>query len=317
MYKASFSNFITLKAFPRLLNALAISGILLFLVGPVSPNAFAIPQAPKHTFQDHLKTDSLGELQGQQTNFSAPKPSTVDIHQALSVIRNAQAPKDDGWLEQFPLLKKLVLDVRYFINQFFENLFKAFSKALPDIKPFVGLSGAASKTISIIVSALFAFIGLIALFFILRWWLAYLENKRPQKPRTLNKHFDDSLLINTEHHWQEADTFARQGHFSEAIRQVYLATLCLFDESKLLPFDESWTNIEYQQALSYRKNVPQDSKPLFSSLALHFEYARYGHYQPNEADYQDAAEKYQHLTNITQLFQEQNQATKKNKGGKR
>lgn len=296
---------------------MAISSITFCLLGFSFSNTFAIPQGSKHTIEEHLKTDTLDELPKTQASWPTSNPKTVDIHQPLSVIRNAQAPKDDNWLDQFPLLKKLILDTRYFISKFFEGLFKTLSKALPDVKPLAGLSSAASKTISLVVSALFGFIGLVALFFILRWWLAYLENKRPEKARMLNKQFDDTLLINAAHHWQEGETFAKQGNFSEAIRQTYLATLCLFDESKLLAFDESWTNIEYQQALSYKKNVPQESKPTFSVLASYFEFSRYGHYQPNEADYKNASEKFQHLTHITQMFQEQNQAKQKAKGGKR
>jgi hypothetical protein len=76
--------------------------------------------------------------------------------------------------------------------------------------------------------------------------------------------------------WNQADELARQGHFLEAVRRLYLAVLALLHRSRLIRYEKTRTNGEYIRQVRRAAEAPSGVHPAFVSLTGMFDQKWYG-----------------------------------------
>jgi hypothetical protein len=129
------------------------------------------------------------------------------------------------------------------------------------------------------IAFLIVLLSLYAFYIILGWLLQFKERLAP-KLAPEARQFEETLLINSAYHYQQAQAAAHSQHFQEALRQLYMATLCLLDEQAVVPYSVTRSNLEYlhslEQVTEAQSKSPTELKAAFSALARRFEAARYG-----------------------------------------
>jgi len=209
----------------------------------------------------------------------------VDIHRALDEVRRMPEfePVKPSWLDEVwkqPWLKKLSQQV----GDALHHVLKAIWDVLSHVKP-PGMSHLPENIRSIFsgfTGFLLVLAGLFVLYILLGWLMRWRERQLPvsqPQPRML----EEVVLVNSEHHYQQARQEAEKGDYESALKHLYMAMLCLLDERKLAPYEATRTNLEYlallEQAKALRTAGPQSGaslKACFTSLARQFEAARYG-----------------------------------------
>ncbi len=227
---------------------------------------------------------------------SAPPASPIDLHPALQTVRQMPEfqPPQPSWLDQLrelPAFKKLSHDMGHLWHQFWAKLWGWLSHMKP-----LGtsqLSAHLQNGYSYLVGAVLILVGLFVIYLVLGWLVRWREGaaRKPLPPVRL---LDEVLLVNAEHHYQQALRAADAAEYALALRQLYMATLCLLDERKLAPYEATRTNLEYLALLKAgltagAKGAPplaevqpaavQDVEAMqsaFARLARHFESVRFG-----------------------------------------
>lgn len=219
----------------------------------------------------------------------------IDIHPALEEVRKLkefQPPQPsplDEWLKNQPWLKQVSDTFGDLLEAFFSNIGKLFGNIRPEgmlhlpqnirdvFSGFIGFI--------LILAGLYAFYLLLTL--ILRWKEGRSKN-RPENARL----FEETVLVNSEHHYRNARQAAQAKDYGTGIRELYMATLCLLDEKTLVPYNTSLTNLEYQASLSQQADPVRSN---FGSLAKRFESVRYGGRPADPAQFEHTHEAFQQL----------------------
>jgi hypothetical protein len=236
---------------------------------------------------------ALYEMPFQLGQTGVPFSKPVDMRHALDEIRKMkefQPPESnpfEKWLEQ-PWIKKLGEQMSQALSHALQELAKGLKN--------VHLPGTAHlpqnirEIFSGFVWVLILLIGLLALYILLGVFLRWTEQKYSMvKP--VPRIFEETLLINAEHHRGLAKEYAGQGRYTEGIRQWYLALLCLLDETKLAPFSNTRSNREY--SVLFTEKAIQTP---FNHLAQQFENIRYGKNEGQAAQFNQCENWYDQLT---------------------
>jgi hypothetical protein len=235
-------------------------------------------------------------------NSALPSPvdgftgNAIDIHPALDEVRKlkefqpVQPSPLDEWLKHQPWLKQITKTFGDILGQFFDGIKHLFGNFHPEGLPhlpqnirdiFSGLSG-----------FLIALVGLYAFYLFLTFLLQWQERKKSEQP-TPARVFEETSLINSQHHYQQAQQAARNHQYAEGIRELYLATLCLLDEKALVPYTVTRTNLEYQAQL--HETVNPKAETSFTQLAQKFEAMRYGQQEAGSAHFETSDQAFQSL----------------------
>lgn len=215
---------------------------------------------------------------GRLTPFS----SMVDIHRSLDEVRHMREfqPPQPNWLDEL-LKQPLIQQLRKTLGHWLEQALKDIGHLLSQIHPS-GLNHLPENirdVFSGFIGFLVVLLSLYAFYLVLGWLLQLKETRAPKSPQGARQ-FEEALLINSAYHYQQAQAAAKENQFQEALRQLYMATLCLLDEQAVVPYTVTRSNLEYLHSLE----VATESKPAsrselklaFSELARRFEAARYG-----------------------------------------
>ena len=221
-------------------------------------------------------------------------PSPVDIHQALDQVRHA---KDFQTTEQQNLLDRLteipaVKAALENLQTAMDRLVEALARILSTLEPVkVSKESGLFEQVFYFAMMILLILGLLFLFYlglmVVRRWL----EARSTEPLPPAKTFQGMTLLGSAHHYQAAQERAQVEKYGEAIRQLYLALLCLLDESHQVPFEANRTNLEYLWAL--RSQQQDQLQGDFQKLSRIFETIRYGHQSGQPASYEACAESYQ------------------------
>lgn len=206
--------------------------------------------------------------------FAATPP---DMHPALEEVRRLkefQPPTPsplEEWLKQNPWIKQLTKT----FGDTFEQLINSLKKLLGSLHPegipslpqnirdiFSGLSG-----------FLIALVGLYAFYLLLTFLLHFQEKKKNALPLPIRV-FEETLLVNSDHHFRQSMEAAQENLYDRGIRELYLATLCLLDESRLVPYTAARTNQEYGQQI--QESAKPNTLVNFITVASKFEMTHYG-----------------------------------------
>lgn len=210
---------------------------------------------------------------------STPLNTPIDLHRALDDVRHMREfePPHPNLLDE--------LFKQPWVRELTARLSHQFNEALQHMAHFLSRLKAPGmahlpENIRDIVSGSIGFIivlmGLYA-FYIVLGWLVRRKQEKIIKTAAEAKVFEQSLLIHSEHHYTQARQAANSGQLEEALRQLYMATLCVLDEQSVVPYQMARTNLEYLEILSQAGNLSQtELKTAFQRLAKQFESSRYG-----------------------------------------
>lgn len=90
---------------------------------------------------------------------------------------------------------------------------------------------------------------------------------------------DDALVLHTAaYHQAMAERHLEKGEISEALRHIYLGTLCHLDEQALIRYQSERTNLEYLRELR-RKNLTDDTLGAVQQIVRAFEWTYFGRHE--------------------------------------
>ena len=235
--------------------------------------------------------DPAGIVPGGES-FNAP----VDIHGALAEVRrlNEFAPSKPDWLGEAlsdPLIKRLVEGA----EKSLQGLLDAVGQMLARIRP-----AALDNLPDNILSLFSGFIGFLIIlvlmygFYVLLGWFIARRGMRTQPPLPAVTASERLLLVNAGHHHAQAQAHAKAQRYDAAVRELYLASLCLLDQTRAVAYDPSLTNRAYLAALQSVTN--QSVRPAFAHLSGAFEAVRYGARPMDANAWAEALDRYQRLS---------------------
>jgi hypothetical protein len=223
----------------------------------------------------------------------------VDVHYALNAVRQMPEfqPHQPNWLEELwkqPLIKKLSHEIGHLFQQSLQRLMAWMSKLTP-----TGLAHLPENIRDIFsgfVGFILVLVGLFVLYLVLGW-LLQLKEKSSHKHSSEVRLLEHMVLVNSVHHYQQAQIAAEIEDYEMALRQLYMATLCLLDERKVAPYEATRTNLEYlallEQGQDAVANAQGAMKGSFERMARQFESVRYGlrpislgQFEQSRSDYQ-------------------------------
>lgn len=223
----------------------------------------------------------------------------IDVHRALQNVRQMPEfqPPQPNWLEELwkqPMVRKLSHEIGHLFQQALKQLLAAMSKLKP-----TGLSHL-PENIRDIFSGFVGFVLVLAGLFVLYLflgWLLRLKEKSASQPPSEARMLENVVLVNSVHHYQQAQAAAEIGDYEVALKQLYMATLCLLDERKVAPYEATRTNLEYLALLENAHKTGfqarDDMKVSFQRMARQFESVRYGlrpmsagQFEQSRSDYQ-------------------------------
>lgn len=209
----------------------------------------------------------------------------IDIHPALKEIRQlpefqppTPSPLDALW--KHPWIKKWVNLAGQWLDGVLKSLKKLLDQTTPSLMP--DLPQNIRDLFSVFITFVLILAGLYGIYLILTLLLRWQEQKRQKNSPQAPRFFEESLLINSGHHAENAAMAAQAGDYTRGVRELYMASLCLLDESGLIPYEAARSNLEYQQNLAQKTR--SDLKSPFQSIANSFERTHYGR-QPANALY--------------------------------
>src|SRR5262249_42705951 len=150
-------------------------------------------------------------------------------------------------------IRHWVLVVQKAVSDFFEHLRRALQAAVPH--GMGDFSIPVLNLISYILIVILIVLAMVGLYFLLSAIKRLLERDRGMPAEDAPAPVI-SALVNSQFHQKEAERLAQTGDYPGAVRQMYLATLCLLEENKLLPFDATRTDGEYAEALAALAQLP-------------------------------------------------------------
>lgn len=230
-----------------------------------------------------------------------PDGTLVDVHaalqhvQGLSEFQPPQPSPIQSWLEKLmahPMVTHFQDMLRTMWAQFWDKVGGLLGKLAPALVEKLHLPPMMAKVFGWTICALLALIAMVGLYYLLGWI------KRQMAPKVrdtaIEKRFEETLLISSQHHAQEAKRLAQNNQLDLAIRELYLATLCILDESGLVRFEASRTNLEYRQLLRPQASG-EATIPAFQAIAGTFEASRYGHRTLQPQDFDSSADAFAQL----------------------
>lgn len=241
-----------------------------------------------------------------------PRPALngpVDIHPALQDVRQLKEfqPPEPGLLDELlklPIFRQLGQQLELWLKQFINELGRLFSKLAP--LGMQHLPENIRSTFNGLIGFILVLMALYALYIILGW-LRSLQENRFRKIANQSRIFEELSLINSAHHYQQALEYSKAGQYAEAVRQLYVATLCLLDEAKIVPYQTARSNGEYIDTLSrysltglmVEKARTLSLKENFEHLSRCFESFRYGGYPVSEPQFVSSQAAYQAFELVT------------------
>jgi len=254
----------------------------------------ALTTAPMHHTQDVTET----ARQGWQTVSAGNTPlnTPVDLHRALDEVRRMREfePPQPGLLDEW-LKQPWIQDLTHRLSQQFNEVLKHLAELLAKLKApgMAHLPENIRDIFSGAVGFLIVMVGLFTVYTLLGWLLRRKQLKTP-KPGQPAKVFEQSLLIDSTHHYQQAQQAAETRQYDEALRQLYMATLCLLDERAIVPYQSARTNLEYLEHLAQAgsRSNQAELKAAFEQLAQQFEASRYGHQSVQKANLDQSCQAY-------------------------
>jgi hypothetical protein len=210
----------------------------------------------------------------------------IDIHRATDEVRHMQEfqPPQPNWLEEW-LKQPWIKHLQQSIGHWLEQGLNALKHLLGQIRP-IGVNHLSTHIRDVFSGFIGFLIVLLALyaFYIILGWVVRLRERKAPKPPSPARRFEETLLIHSEHHYRLAQQAAQQQHYPEALRQLYMATLCLLDEQAVVPYTVTRSNLEYLQSLetAAQQRDGHELRAAFAELAKRFEAAHYGN-QPVDA----------------------------------
>jgi len=220
--------------------------------------------------------------------------SPTDLHPALEAVRQMKefAPPEPGPLERLmaqPWIQSMTQKWQAVFQHLLDNLRQGFSHFSPtgeDLPPYLIDIISTAAGLLLVLLAVFAFYLMLSS---LRRLLSRPGMHHPETARVV----DGALLVSSAHHRAEANRLGQAGQLDAAVRELYLAMLCLLEEQGILRFEATRSNADYQYTLHHHPALLQS----FSEIAGAFESSRYGarhidagHYQTCEVRYQQASE---------------------------
>lgn len=214
-----------------------------------------------------------------------PLNAPVDIHPALEDVRAMREfqPEEQGWLDHL-LNHPAVRQVGERLEGVLQGVLEALNRLLSQVTPpeLNHLPQSMLSLFSGFIGFILILMGLYV-FYMLLTYVLHMQERRVKPPAQEARTFDQTLLVSAAHHKQQAADHARSGQFDEAVRQLFLAALCLLDETAMVPFEWTRTNREYLEALA-----PEPTRPLqgpFRELSRMFEAVRYGNRHADAGQY--------------------------------
>jgi hypothetical protein len=216
------------------------------------------------------------------------------MHPAIDEVRRLkefQPPQPSVWdnLMKQPWIEQLWKDLSKALEVFLNQIKEAFGHIRPK-----GLEAHLPENIRDIFSGLIGFIliliGLYALYLVLGWLLECKQGQEEKKSEAIGI-FEHKLLINSAHHYQVAQEQAGQQHYKTALQQLYMATLCLLDETAVIRYEATRTNLEYQHTLTSQSRA--ELKQLFGSMAQRFESIHYGNHLASQEQFERSHHDYE------------------------
>ncbi len=229
----------------------------------------------------------------------------IDLHPALEAVRQMKEfqPPRPGLLDELlkhPLLKQLSAQAEALMNQLTKALQRLFGQVhLPGV---ANLPDNMRDIFSGFIAFILVLMGLYA-FYILLGWLLKIKTRKAKAVPDVLPGAGQALLVSAEHHYAQALKASRKNRYPDAVRQLYLATLCLLDEQSVVPFETARSNLEYIRALAQQSPVDlkqanlkqSDLKAAFIRVAHQFEAARYGNQPVQNEQWQQCEQDYRQL----------------------
>lgn len=273
----------------------------------------------------HLSPGAQEVLTQSLQGFPGTQPT--DIHAALRDIQKLPEfqPPTENWLDT--LAKQPFFQT---MRDAFDRLFERFLESLRQIFSHFHLPAIRQQpgTVETVFHGFVGFIMLLLALYTLYWVLSWFLQRQGAKlplaapPERL---FEETRLVHSKHHAAQAQEAAAQGQYQEGIRQIYFATLCLLDETTIVPFEKTCSNGEYVAHLSRMPmtgsqashaqsieprspglSVPGVSastsslSPLFATLATSFEGSHYGKRVVGAVAFQQCEATYQQFHQLVQ-----------------
>lgn len=226
----------------------------------------------------------------------------VDLRGAIEEVRRMrefQPPQETWWdhLMKHPwirewggkmdrLLDGAMEQLGRFLHDIFARIQHPLAAQLPE-----GMR----DTVSMFLTFLVTITGLYIFYLLLGWFLRRMQSER-LSGGTDERVVDQSRLIDSRYHQQQAQRLAESGRYGDAVRELYLSVLCILDETAVVPFEQTRTNREYLAALS-GSTALQDG---FRSLAGLFEGFRYGRQFIRAEQFQHCQDNVQHMRTLMQ-----------------
>lgn len=221
-----------------------------------------------------------------ETLSAPPSPKPVDIGPAVESVRKSgefEPPQPESPLASL----KNIPEVRAFfdwlqdaIDALMNQLQSWFSQL--DIPIVHEESAFLSNVYTYTVMGLLIFISIVLLYITLSL-IRRLFVRSPAPPQAPRTTADGTELLNSQRHLQQAQALAQTHAYNQAIHQLYLAMLCHLDETHIVPFETTRTNLEYLAVLKHQP-APQRAES-FGIIARAFESVHYGRQTKGESDY--------------------------------
>jgi hypothetical protein len=221
-----------------------------------------------------------------ETLSAPPSPKPVDIGPAVESVRQSGAfepPQPESpiaSLKNIPEIRAFFDWLQDAIDALMNHLLGWFSPLnIPIAEESTGLL---SDVYTYTVIGLLIFIATVLLYLTLSL-IRKLLIRPPSSPKAPRKTADGTELLNSQRHLQQAQVLAKTHAYNQAIHQLYLAMLCHLDETHVVPFETTRTNLEYLAVLKHQP-APQRAES-FGLIARAFESVHYGRQTKGESDY--------------------------------
>ncbi len=239
-----------------------------------------------------------------------PSKQPVDIHDALSEVRQMdefQRQRPDDWLDKLPPeLARWLEEQKEKLDKAMDQFYEFLKGILPQDSGLSGIDFAGPWALlikyalmgaTVVLTLVAIYMGLIL---VRRWWKARAGRPAGETLRTL----DGTPLKSARRHRDEARRLAQAGQYEAAVRELYMALLCLLDETDVVPFETNRTNLEYLRrirSLEMTGEVRDLLQSGFGELARTFEAVRYGGRSADVSGYRHCEDRFDRLSERLQV----------------
>jgi hypothetical protein len=230
----------------------------------------------------------------------------VDMHRALNDVQQMPEfqPAKPSWLDELwkqPLIKKFGHQIGQVIHQALRQVMLWLSKLKP-----TGLSHLPENIRDIFsgfVGFILVLVGLFALY-VLLGWLLRLKEKAFAQTTAPTRLLENVLLVSSTHHYGQAQAAAEASDYETALKQLYMATLCMLDERKVAPYEATRTNLEYSALLGQGQGASElgdiTLKQSFERMARRFESVCFGLRHISPGQFEQSRSEYQRMQTLAE-----------------